>query len=76
MPFKPVTSGTPVPNTPLELFDELPRMAGSFPELWRQQGDVLREYMRAFDQKRLPMFPSCLLNGAYEGIMGESSAPV
>jgi hypothetical protein len=51
MPFKPVTSGTPVPKSPLELFDELPRMAGAVPELWRQQGDVLREYMRAFDQK-------------------------
>jgi hypothetical protein len=51
MPFKPVTSGTPVPEGPLQLFDELPRMAGAVPELWRQQGDVLREYIRAFEQK-------------------------
>ncbi len=26
-------------------------MAGAVPELWRQQGDVLREYMRAFQNK-------------------------
>ena len=52
MPFKPVTSGTPVPEGPLQLFDELPRMADAVPELWRQQGDVLREYMRDFEQHR------------------------
>lgn len=49
MPFKPVTSGAPVPEGPLQLFDELPRMADAVPELWRQQGDVLREYMRDFE---------------------------
>ena len=48
MRFKPVTPVTPPPGSPLLLFDELPRMAGAVPELWRQQGDILREYGRAF----------------------------
>jgi len=48
MRFKAVTQAAPPPASPLLLFDELPRMTGAVPELWRQQGDILREYGRAF----------------------------
>jgi superfamily II DNA or RNA helicase len=48
VPFKPVSSVRAAPATPLQLFDELPRMTGAVPELWRQQGDVLREYAANF----------------------------
>ena len=44
MPFKAVSSAAPAPEGPLELFDELPRMPGSVPELWRQQGEILTDY--------------------------------
>jgi hypothetical protein len=46
--FKPVTIRSAAPASPLQLFDELPRMTGAVPELWRQQGDVLREYAANF----------------------------
>lgn len=51
MPFKPVSSASPVPQGPLRLFDELPRMPGSIPELWRQQGKILDEYTESFADK-------------------------
>jgi hypothetical protein len=48
VPFKPVTARSIAPASPLQLFDALPRMTGAVPELWRQQGDVLREYAANF----------------------------
>lgn len=51
MPFKPISSASPVPESPLRLFDELPRMPGSIPELWRQQGEILDEYAESFADK-------------------------
>lgn len=51
MPFKPVPSAVSVPEGPLELFDELPRMSGSVPELWRQQGEILTAYKSEFENK-------------------------
>lgn len=50
MPFKPVFSAGPVPEGPSELFDELPRMPGSVPELWRPQGEILATYRLAFEK--------------------------
>lgn len=49
VPFKPVPFASPVPEGPLELFDELPRMHGSIPELWRQQGEILTDYARKYE---------------------------
>lgn len=51
MAFKPVSSGTPVPKSPLLLFEELPRMPGSIPEPWRQQGEILNHYTDAYIDK-------------------------
>lgn len=51
MKFRAVTSDDNIPATPEALFDELPRMAGAIPELWRQQVDVLREYARDFHSR-------------------------
>jgi hypothetical protein len=51
MPFKPVVSAVPAPEGPLELFDELPRMPGSVPELWRQQGEILTAYKLKFENE-------------------------
>lgn len=51
MPFKAVASASPAPEGPLHLFDELPRMPGSIPELWRQQGKILDEYAESFADK-------------------------
>jgi hypothetical protein len=51
VPFKPVSTARAAPASPLQLFDELPRMTGAVPELWRQQGDVLREYAANFASK-------------------------
>lgn len=51
MPFKPVSFDSPAPRGPLELFDELPRMPGSVPELWRQQGEILADYTRKYDNQ-------------------------
>jgi hypothetical protein len=51
VPFKPVSSAAPVPAGPLELFDELPRMPGAVPELWRQQGEILTTYKLNFEDK-------------------------
>ena len=51
MPFKAVSSAAPAPEGPLELFDELPRMPGSVPELWRQQGEILTDYKLKFENE-------------------------
>jgi hypothetical protein len=48
MRFKPVSSVATQPATPLLLFDDLPRMSGAVPELWRQQADLLRTYGNLF----------------------------
>jgi hypothetical protein len=44
MPFEPVGTPQPVPADPVALFDEIPRVPGAIPELWRSQADLLREY--------------------------------
>ena len=51
MAFKPVAIAATAPASPLALFDELPRMPGTVPELWRQQSDVLREYAAHYHAK-------------------------
>lgn len=48
MSFEPVGAAQSVPVDPVALFDEIPRVPGAIPELWRSQADLLRGYASSF----------------------------
>lgn len=52
VPFEAVSVPQPVPADPVALFDEIPRVPGAIPELWRSQADLLRAYAAGFVDAR------------------------